>query len=397
MALPLPSEFALQHSQQLADQICQQIHLSDNWISFSSYMEIALYKPGFGYYAAGSQKFGESGDFVTAPELTPLFAAALAHQIAQITSLSSPHIIEVGAGTGRLAANLLLALESANALPDSYCILELSADLRDRQATLISNKAPHLASRVIWLDCLPENFSGAVIGNELIDAMPVHLVEWSTDGVQEIGVSLNEDGYFSYAVRPASGKLLKAALAIEEAAAAQGDPIPDGYRSEINLAGPAWAASWGNILECGALVLVDYGFPSHEYYLPDRNSGTLMCHYRHHAHPDPFYFPGLQDITAHVNFTALIESAFPAGLELLGFTSQGQFLLNCAILDLLNAHVTLAAEGDFGKPESIKAAAAVNKLVLPQEMGELFKVIVMGKGITQPLLGFRQGDRSHQL
>ncbi|MEY4593495.1 MAG: hypothetical protein RIR18_2390 [Pseudomonadota bacterium] len=399
MSLPTPDEIALQHSQALAQRIRTLINGSNGWVSFADYMSEVLYAPGLGYYAAGSSKFGQSGDFITAPEMTPLFANALACQLAEIMALSAPHIIEAGAGTGRLAIRLLLALEALNALPDSYAILELSADLRDRQASLIAEKIPCLANRVIWLDRLPVQFAGAVIGNELIDAMPVHLVEWSDDGIQEIGVTC--DLQWAYAARPATGKLLEAAQFIADEAEQCGESLPNGYRSEINLAGPAWAAEWGEILTQGAVLLLDYGFPAHEFYHPLRDTGTLMCHYRHHAHPDPFYQPGLQDITAHVDFTSLIAGAFPAGLELLGYTSQGQFLLNCGILQLLDQHVAKNAEGDFGKAESIKAAAAVNKLILPQEMGELFKVIALGKNLQiedgRPLLGFKQGDRSHQL
>jgi SAM-dependent MidA family methyltransferase len=229
--------------------------------------------------------------------------------------------------------------------------------------------------------------------------MPVHIVEWSDNSIQEIGVAGYPQWIFSG--RPAAGKLLEAAQSIADEAEQSGEPLPSGYRSEINLAGPAWCASWGEILTQGAILLLDYGFPAHEFYHPLRNTGTLMCHYRHHTHPDPFYLPGLQDITAHVDFTSLIARAFPAGLELLGYTSQGQFLLNCGILQLLDQHVAENAKGDFGNAESIKAAAAVNKLILPQEMGELFKVIALGKNIQtdggRPLLGFKQGDRSHQL
>lgn len=399
MPLPPPDEFAHAHSQKLVERIQSKIQLANGWISFADFMAEALYAPGLGYYAAGSSKFGQSGDFVTAPEITPLFAGALANQLAEIMALSAPHIIEAGAGTGRLAATLLLALEAMNATPVSYAILELSADLRERQAQLIQQKAPHLADRVVWLDTLPTAFSGAIIGNELIDAMPVHLVEWAEQGIQEIGVRWNQG--FAYSPRPANGKLLEVAQSIANDAEYRGDPLPAGYLSEINLAGPAWAASWGAILAQGALLLIDYGFPAHEFYHSDRNSGTLMCHYRHHAHSDPFYLPGLQDITTHVDFTALIAAAFPEGLELLGYASQGQFLLNCGILDLLDQQVTEQSDGDFGKAASIKAAASVNKLILPQEMGELFKVIAMGKNLARApgktLLGFSRSDRSHQL
>lgn len=397
MSLPPPSDFALAHSQQLASFIRQKIDSQAGWISFAEYMDVALYAPGLGYYTAGSSKFGQTGDFITAPEMTPLFATALARQIGQIMSLSAPHIIEAGAGTGRLAVNLLLALEASNTLPERYSILELSADLRERQAKLIAEKIPHLLNRVRWLDQLPKTFTGIVIGNELIDAMPVHLVEWAADGIQEIGVSLNAAGQFVMAPKAATGKLLAVAQQVASEAIERGEPLPAGYQSEINLAGPAWAASWGPILTAGALLLIDYGFPAHEFYLPERDTGTLMCHYRHQAHTDPFYLPGLQDITTHVDFTALIAAAFPEGLELLGYASQGQFLMNCGILEALEDWAQQHTHGYFSKADSIKAAAAVNRLILPQEMGELFKVIAMGKNLGQPLIGFQRGDRACQL
>jgi SAM-dependent MidA family methyltransferase len=391
MSLPLPDNFSREHSQKLCTYIDQK-QREKGWLSFAEFMELALYAPGLGYYAAGASKFGESGDFVTAPEMTPLFAQAVANQVAQIMGLSAPNIIEAGAGTGRLAADLLLALEALGQLPDQYAILELSADLRERQQAMLQRKAPHLLNLVVWLDRLPKRFDGVVLGNELIDAMPVHLVEWSDKGVVELGVVWRE-GRFDWDARPASGILLETAQAVALAAEEAGESLPEGYRSEIPLAGAAWAASWGSILGKGALLLIDYGFPAHEFYHPLRTGGTLMCHYRHHAHPDPFYWPGLQDITAHVDFTSLIAAAFPAGLELLGYTSQGQFLLNCNLLGELERF----SAGDTTSVKSIQAAASVNRLILPQEMGELFKVIVMGRGLSEPLLGFQRGDRSMQL
>lgn len=394
MSLPQPDAFATQHSRVLMGLLEEQIAQAGGWLSFADFMSTALYSPGLGYYAAGSSKFGSTGDFVTAPELTSLFARALAVQVAQIMAHSAPRLIEVGAGTGRLAADLLLALDAMGRLPDRYEILELSADLRERQAAMIRAKAPQLIERVSWLDRLPESFSGCVLANELIDAMPVHRVAWLDNEIVEIGVGFDpHQSQFVWLPQPASGRLCDAAQAIFDAAEQAGDPLPVGYQSEINLAGAAWAASWGEILQQGVLLLIDYGFPRHEFYHRDRRMGTLMCHYRHHAHPDPFWWPGLQDITAHVDFTSLIEAAFPAGLELLGYTSQGQFLLNCGILAMLEAE----SAGDFTTPRAVQAAGMVNRLILPQEMGELFKVIAMGKNIPVHLQGFMQGDRSYQL
>lgn len=384
MSLPSPSDEALAHSGRLAERIRQEIAAAGGWLPFARYMALALYAPGLGYYAAGARKFGAAGDFVTAPELTPLFGAALATQVAQVMAASAPRVLEVGAGSGRLAADLLRTLEERGCLPESYAILDLSADLRERQHDLLAREVPHLLPRIEWLDALPERFSGAVVGNEVLDAMPADIVAWREGGIFEKGVALADEA-FVWEERPATGALLAAANDL-----AGQCYLPPGYESEIGLAAAAWTAGWANILEAGALVLVDYGFPRREFYHLQRGRGTLMCHYRHHAHPDPFYLPGLQDITVHVDFTAIIAAAHGAGLELLGYASQGQFLLNCGILDSLAA---LPADS----PAYIRGAGAVNKLITPHEMGELFKVIAIGRGIEEPLVGFARGDQSHRL
>ena len=383
--LPPPFPDALAHSQRLVAAIVAEMTAAGGMISFARYMELALYAPGLGYYTAGSQKFGAAGDFVTAPELSPLFAQALANQAAQVMAASAPHIMEAGAGTGRLAADLLAALEALGCLPETYSILDLSPDLRQRQARTLEEKVPHLAARVRWLDRLPERFSGLVLGNEVLDAMPVHLVAWRENGIFERGVAF-EDGSFTWKERLAEGELLARATALAEECA-----IPQsGYVSEINLAASAWVASWAAILDQGTLLLLDYGFPRHEYYHPQRGGGTLMCHYRHHSHPEPFHLPGLTDITAHVDFTAVAEAGFDAGLELLGYTAQGQFLMNCGLLESLSSLPS-------GSVDYLKASAMVQKLLQPHEMGELFKVIALGKGVNQLLTGFSRGDRSHTL
>ena len=384
-SLPAPSEAAAEHSRRLQQAIAEEILAAGGWVSFARFMEQALYRPGLGYYAAGARKFGAAGDFVTAPEITPLFGQALARQVGQVMALSSPSVIEVGAGSGRLAADLLLALEQAGQLPERYAILDLSADLRQRQRETIEAAAPHLLPRVVWLDSLPERFSGVVVANELLDAMPAHVVAWREDGIHERGVALDGAGHFAWSERPASGALREAAEEIGRQCM-----LPPGFESEISLAVRAWAAEWGHRLERGALLLIDYGFPRREFYHQQRGRGTLMCHYRHHAHPDPFYLPGLQDVTVHVDFTSVIAAAHASGLELLGYTSQGQFLLNCGILDCLAAIPN-------GTPGYIRAAGAVNTLLMPHEMGELFKVIAIGRGIDEPLGGFASGDQGWRL
>ena len=385
MNLPQPLPEAAAHSRQLSAAINREIVACGGWISFSRFMELVLYEPGLGYYSAGARKFGAAGDFVTAPELSPFFGRALAHQLAEFMDASMPFVLEVGAGSGRLAADLLRELECLGRLPERYDILDLSADLRERQQATLEAAVPHLLSRVHWLDRLPERFSGVVLANELLDALPAHVIAWRENGIFERGVALDADGCFTWNERPATGVLLAAA----EEIAAQCS-LPPGYESEISLAARAWAAEWGRRLQRGALLLIDYGFPRSEFYHQQRGRGTLMCHYRHYAHPDPFYLPGLQDVTVHVDFTAIIAAAAGAGFDLLGYTSQGQFLLNCGILDLL------AAE-EPGTPDYIRASGAINKLLMPHEMGELFKVIAIGREIDRPLRGFSTGDQSHRL
>lgn len=347
-------------------------------------MELALHCPGLGYYGGGAQKFGardEGGDFVTAPELTPLFGQTLAAQVGQVMAASEPALLEVGAGSGRLAADLLSALEAQGRLPDRYLILELSGELRARQHDTIAAASPGLLDRVAWLDRLPEVFSGCVVANELLDAMPVHALAWLESGLMERGVAIAEDR-FGWAERPAPGYLVQAAGAL---------PVVAPYESEIGLAAAGWVTEWGRRLESGALLLLDYGLPRHEYYHPGRNGGTLRCHYRHRTHDELFSWPGLSDITAHVDFTAVAEAGHGAGLDVLGYTSQASFLINLGLGELL------VARRDADEATGLRAAGAVQMLISPNEMGELFKVIALGRGIDEPLRGFVRGDRTHTL
>ena len=369
----------------LVSRIGDDIRRSKGWISFAHFMDRALYAPGLGYYSGGAHKLGAAGDFVTAPELGPLFAQTLAAQVAEICALSDPHIIEVGAGSGRLAADLLRELAARQALPESYRILEVSGELRARQQAALREVAGQLPTRINWLDRFPEHFSGIVLANEVLDAMPVHLVVWQDDDILERGVGL-VDGQFVWQDRPASGRLRERAQTI----AAECSP-PPGYLGEIALLSDDWLYEWGQRLTRGALLLLDYGFPRHEYYHAQRSAGTLMCHYRHRAHGDPFYLPGLQDITAHVDFTAIAEAACAAGFELLGYTTQAGFLLACGLLEIL------ARTPAEDAPRYLPLANAAQKLISPAEMGELFKVMALGKGIGHALLGFQRGERSHTL
>jgi SAM-dependent MidA family methyltransferase len=385
MTLPLPDADALAHSQRLKQSIADEISAAGGWISFARFMERALYAPGLGYYSGGAHKFGGAGDFVTAPEMTPAFAQALAAQVVQIMALSAPQVLEAGAGSGRLATDLLIELEARGSLPQRYFILELSGELRARQRETLQAGAPHLLDRVEWLDRLPTHFDGLVLANELLDALPAHLVRWRADGIFERGVAI-EAGKFVWVEQAATGAVLARAKLLGS------ECIPyAGYLSEIGLAATAWTASWADILGCGALLLIDYGFPRREFYHPQRHEGTLMCHYRHHAHPDPFYLPGLQDVTVHVDFTAIAEAGTEAGLDFLGYTAQAAFLINCGLTEVLSR----TPADDLRR--YLPLASAAQKLISPAEMGELFKVIALGRGIEQPLLGFLSGERSAAL
>ncbi|MCF8152108.1 MAG: SAM-dependent methyltransferase [Sulfuritalea sp.] len=416
--MPEPSADARAASEALCAIIGAEITARGGWISFARYMELALYAPGLGYYAGGSTKFGghdAGGDFITAPELSPLFGQALARQVAEILGASQPWVIEVGAGSGRLAAALLPALAALGCAPARYQILELSGELRARQQATLAKLAPQFAGRVEWLDELPQRFSGCLIGNEVLDAMPTHTLRWDGDSsaprIFEKGVGL-ENGRLVLSERAATGALLAAAKAL---------PVAPPYASEINLAARAWVAELARRLDAGAMLLIDYGLPRHELYLSGRDGGTLRCHYRHRVHDDPFWFPGLSDITSHVDFTAVAEAGFDAGLEVLGYTSQASFLINCGIGELLLDRQTAAAtNAQPGKPPKLgdgetapgmtqappreaptsadlRARGAVNVLISPGEMGELFKVIALGRGVPSPLLGFARGDRVHAL
>lgn len=382
MPLPTPSPEALAHSTALVDHISDVIHQTDGWISFARYMDLALYAPGLGYYSGGSAKFGAAGDFVTAPEISPLFGRSLARQVAQVLQTCGGDVLEAGAGSGRLACDLLQELAALDCIPEHYYILEVSADLRERQRTTIRQQIPQMLERVCWLDALPEAFTGCMVGNEVLDAMPAHLLRWMPDTLLERGVAWVDNAFTWREQVIIDGRLQDAARALD---------VPADYVSEINLAAGAFIKSLAQCLQRGALILIDYGFGEREYYHPQRNRGTLMCHYRHHAHDDPFYYPGLQDITAHVDFTAIAVAGIEAGMRLAGYTSQAQFLINCGITDLL-ARTPASDVGTY-----LPQASALQKLMSPAEMGELFKVIALCKDIETPLLGFSQGDQQRKL
>lgn len=399
MPLPVPDEAALRHSRALEDRIVAEIADAGGWISFSRYMERALYAPGLGYYSGGAAKFGGAGDFVTAPEISPLFGWALARQAAQILE-SLPNggdLLEFGAGTGRLACDLLSGLEELDALPGRYCILELSGELRQRQRQSLERLAPALASRVEWLDRLPDAFEGLMLANEVLDAMPVHRVVWRNAGLFERGVAAGTPGSGAFAWSDRllqDGALFEAARQLIPFVGPGGPDEASDHVSEIGLAARGFVASAARVLRRGVLLLIDYGFGRSEYYHPQRTQGTLMCHYRHHAHDDPFHLPGLQDITAHVDFSAVTDAAAGTGLDLLGYTTQAHFLVGCGIAArLARTPVERAAE-------YLPLANQLQTLVSPAEMGELFKAIAFGRDVSGPLIGFAGfggSDRSRQL
>jgi SAM-dependent MidA family methyltransferase len=382
MQLPQPSSDALAASQALQALIADEIAAAGGWLAFDRYMDLALYAPGLGYYSGGATKLGKDGDFTTAPEISPLFGAALAQACAPLLAQSAPRVLEFGAGTGRLAFDFLAECARAGVHLERYTIVEVSGQLRARQQELL-RAYPH----VEWLDRLPEAFSGVVLGNEVLDAMPVQLVKKTAEGWHEVGVTV-ENGAFAWADRPCA-PALREQIALQ---IGDGLELEEGYLTEVHTVACGFMRSLAGLLAAGrgAAILPDYGFPDHEYYHAQRDRGTLMCHYRHHAHDDPFYLPGLQDITAHVDFTAMARAALAGGAEVLAYTSQAQFLMAAGIGELLLR--TDPADARAYLPQS----NAVQKLLSPAEMGELFKVLAIGNGVR---LGaaFDRGDRTHRL
>lgn len=376
--LPAPSADALAASRALSDLISAEIRANNGWISFARYMELVLYAPQLGYYSGGSAKLGKEGDFTTAPEITRLFGAAMAGVLAGLLPQCAPQVLEFGAGSGKLARDILIESATRGVLIERYFIVDLSGELRARQQEMLRD-----FPQIVWLDTLPERFSGVVLGNEVLDAMPVQLAVKTDHGWQERGVG-QERLSFVFRDREAAPALI---AQIPDAAA-----LPVGYVTEVHAQARAFMQTLGSLMqgERGAAILVDYGFPAHEYYHPQREQGTLMCHYRHHAHPDPFYFPGLQDVTAHVDFSAMAGAAADAGLELLCYASQAAFLLQAGIGELLLR--TDPADAAHYLPQ----ANALQKLVSPAEMGELFKVLVVGAQVHLPAQYIRC-DRSHRL
>ncbi|WP_455220938.1 class I SAM-dependent methyltransferase [Kaarinaea lacus] len=383
LQFPEPGSDAQQHSRQLIQLLVNEIEREGGRISFERYMSLALTAPGLGYYVSGNQKLGAAGDFVTAPEISSLFSRCLAHQCApileELATDAMADILEFGAGSGIMAADILLELECLRQLPARYLILEVSGELRERQRDTLQTKVPHLLDRVQWLDALPEfGFRGVVLANEVLDAMPVHLFFKEVEKLGEYYVAWNGEQFIWE-----KGDFSNSQIAARVDALS--DSLPEYYRSEINLAMDGWIASLAEMTEQAVMLIIDYGFPRQEYYHPQREQGTLMCHYRHRSHEDPFVYPGLQDITAHVDFTAVAEAADAAGLRVAGYNTQAMFLL-------ANGLDAMLQSVDVNDPEFLQLAREVKTLTMPGEMGELFKVMALTRGYNRALQGFQLQD-----
>ncbi len=370
--LPVPTGDALLHTHACALMLRAEIAKANGWLSFARFMELALYASGFGYYAVGTRKFGADGDFVTAPEISSLFGQCLAQNIAEVLHQTGGDVLELGPGSGKLACDILLALDETGTLPDKYCLLEVSADLRERQQQAIALLPPHLAQRAVWLDELPRDFIGAVIANEVLDVIPAHLVTFSSGWIFERGVTVDGDSFKwqDVAALPNELNMLVAKIQNEYL----DNTPPDGYLTEVAPAVAGLVKSIAQSIRRGALIFIDYGFRGSEFYHPSRITGTLMCHYRHYAHTDPFLFPGLQDITVHVDFTAVADAAIAAGLELAGYTTQANFLLASGLTE------RLAKVDPTDVARYLKLTNQVQRLVSSAEMGEFFKVIGFTRG-----------------
>jgi SAM-dependent MidA family methyltransferase len=373
--LPQADAGSIDRSRRLQERIAARIASEGGWLSFADFMQMALYAPGLGYYDAAGDKFGAQGDFVTAPEISPLFARAMAAQVAEVLASMPRQVLEFGAGTGALAQGLICDLERRGCAVTRYFIVEVSADLRARQQERLAGLP------VTWLDRLPSSFEGVMVANEVLDVLPVHLFVRTAGGVEERGV-VCESGALRFAGRPAAPALAREVARIE----AEVGPLPPGYGSELCPLAGDWIAALSACLRRGVVLLLDYGFPRREYYHPQRAMGTLMCHYRQRAHADPLWLPGLNDITAHVDFSACAQAARASDLDVLGYTSQAHFLLNCGILELLD------------RPPQPEQLAGVQRLLSEAEMGELVKVLALGRGqAAHALIGFARGDRRHRL
>ena len=389
--LPEPPEELKQLSEKLTAAMRKKIH-EEGPISFSDYMEMALYEPGLGYYSAGLQKFGEGGDFITAHQHGDILARCLANQVEQIgTALGNYEIIEAGAGSGVLAADLLTALEEVNP-PTRYRILERSAHLRQVQKETLQQRVPQWMDRISWLDKPPETgWQGVFLANEVLDALTVERFRIHDENISELRVAEGPDGFSWHEAEcpPSMQEKIRAAFSRLE------NPPGDGYQSEINTSLSAWLQAVSGSLQKGVTLFIDYGYPRHEYYLPQRHNGTLICHYQHRAHDDPFKWPGLTDISASVDFTALAEAADQCGLDVSGYTSQAMFLLGCGLQEVMDGFESLSDK------QRVVKNIELRKLTLPGEMGERFQVMALSRGlaenVSEGLRGFETADLRYRL
>jgi len=371
----------------LINGIRQTIDKAGGHISFARFMELALYHPERGYYNADDFTLGKQGDFTTAPEVSPLFAQCLATQFLQINNhLNANSFLELGAGTGRFALDLLLTLETLDYLPAHYYIYEMNARLRQKQQALLKNQCPHLFSRCVWLDQLPKNFVGVIFANEVLDALPVHCFRIDRDNIKERSVTWQQD-QLTWQITSPSLELAREVEPLRDLYA-----LRAGYESEVNLQLPAFIQTVANALTQGVILFADYGYGQREYYHPERSHGTLTCFYRHTRHNNPFVHVGSQDMTAHVDFTRVIESAIENDCKLMGYTSQAAFLLACGLMDFARE-----AEKNLNPTDQFHLHQGIKMLTLPTEMGERIKVMALGKNIELPLLGFSLQDRRRDL
>lgn len=383
MALPALSPEELAHSEQLVQRIRDAIDAAGGWISFERFMEMSLYEPGLGYYSAGATKLGSEGDFVTAPEISPLFSRCLANQCVQVLeTVTGGHILELGAGSGVMAADVLSELDRQQKTPERYFILEVSADLRERQRALLQRRHPHLMDRIAWLDHLPDEFRGVLLANEVLDALPIQRFRIRGLQVNQLGVTW-QLGRLDWSEVHADSTLESKVREIEYNL---GEPFVDGYTSELNLRLQPWIAGISASMKEGAAFFIDYGLPRRQYYAASRSTGTMLCHFRHRFHDDPLINVGVQDIGAWVDFTAVAEAAVAAGMSVAGYTTQAHFLIGNGIEQFL------APKEDEELASRLQMARQAMLLTLPGEMGERFKVIGLAKGIELPLRGFSVRD-----
>ena len=403
--LPPLSPEERHHSRSLAGLIREELAAAGGWLSFERFMELALYAPGLGYYSAGSVKIGVGGDFVTAPEVSDLFNRCVARQCAEILTTTGGGILELGAGTGRMAATVLSALAAQGVLPERYAILEVSADLAARQRARLAQLPPQLRERVVWLEGLPQSpLRGVMLANEVADALPCRRFTWRDGAVRELGVALDETTASADGATGGAPEACGEEISFREQSAAAQAPLaracegllaslegelPPGYVSELCLRVEPWIASLSECLERGVLLLCDYGLPRRHYYHRERASGTLRCHFKQRAHADPYINVGVQDITAWVDFTRIAEAALAADLTVSGFATQAAFLLATGLEGLV-------AEAGDGAPRA-RLAGEARRLVLPEEMGEAFKFMALTRGYDAPLCGFALQDLRHLL